>query len=59
MLISTYMLSNPIPDDFSEESIKLLSTLKNAVDTDLLISIPIQIVLNRKWDKYGYAFYLV
>ena len=58
VLIGTHMLANPIPDDFSEESIKLLQTLKDTNDNDLLVTTPVHIILWRKWNKYGYIFYL-
>lgn len=41
VLISTHMLTNPIPADFSIESVKLLSSLSETTDNELLTSVPV------------------
>jgi len=58
MLMATYMMTNPVPGDFSSESIALLYNLKETPNEALLITIPVAYLLKRKWNKYGYAFYV-
>jgi hypothetical protein len=52
------MMTNPVPGDFSSESITLLYNLKETPNEALLITIPVTYLLMRKWNKYGYAFYV-
>lgn len=53
------MMTNPIPEDFSPESINMLYTLKHTPNDELLMTAPIRLQLQRKWDKYAYSFYLI
>jgi hypothetical protein len=58
-LILTHMISNPVPRDFSVESIALLKNLLETEEDALLVSRPVNFWLVRKWNSYAYRFYLI
>ena len=55
--ISTLVLNNPVPRNFTEESLALLASITECDNDEVVRSKPITIYLNRKWDSYAYNFY--
>ena len=55
--VSTIVLNNPVPEDFSEDSLALLTNIADCGDDSILRSKPITLYLNRKWAAYAYNFY--
>jgi hypothetical protein len=52
------VFANPVPRDFSVESIELVKNLLETEDDALLTARPVNYLLLRKWNSYGYHFYL-
>lgn len=55
--ISTFVLNNPIPKNFTDEGMKLLDAIIDCSNDEIVRCKPITLFLNRKWDSYAYKFY--
>ena len=50
--------SNPLPENFSIDSIKLLQRIEESSE-DILRSKPIQVYLEHRWDSFTRKFYII
>lgn len=55
----THLFANPVPRDFSVESIELLKNLVETEDDALLTARPVNFLLLRKWNSYAFYFFFV
>lgn len=55
--VSTWLLNNPVPRNFTDESLELLGAIVDCANDEIVRSKPITLYLNRKWDSYGFNFY--
>ena len=58
-IVKAYVLVNPIPQDFTDNSLKLLTLIKESDNDELLKTKPIQLVLARKWEMFTSTFYQI
>ncbi len=57
--VSTYVLNNPVPENYCEDSLALLDAIANSKNDEVVRSKSITLLLNRKWNSFAYKFYLV
>jgi hypothetical protein len=53
------VLNNPVPRNFTDDSLKLLASIVDCSNDEIVRSKPITLYLNRKWDSYGFNFYFM
>lgn len=56
--ISTVILNNPVPKNYSESSLTLLEFIADCNSDDVVRSKPIILYLNRKWNAFAYKYYI-
>lgn len=57
-MVSTEVITTPVPADFSVESIKLLGDLGDADDETLNLDL-VGVYLERKWQNYGWKSFMI
>ena len=51
-------MNNPLPKNFTGESLELLKSISECNIDEIVRTTPVTLFLNRKWNTFGFWFYL-